>query len=78
MKINAKTTHAHQFAFDGCHKIYLIESPVDEADAKAHGYEIFPISELQDAYEGSCGLRFISNWQLTTDFVHQFEDAEFA
>jgi hypothetical protein len=78
MKINKITVIANKFAFDGCHKIYLIESPVDEADAKAHGYEIFPISQLQDAYDGSCGLRFISNWQLTTNFVHQFEDAEFA
>jgi len=78
MKINDKPTHAKKFAFDGCHKIYLIESKVDEADAKAHGYEIFPISQLQDAYEGSCSLRFISNWQLTTQFVYQFEDAAFA
>jgi hypothetical protein len=78
MKINDINITAKKFAFDGCHKIYLLESRKDETEARAIGYEILPIEQLQDAYDGSCGLRFISNWQLTTNFVHQFEDAEFA
>lgn len=77
-KINDKTTRAKKFAFDGCHKIYLLESCKDEAEALKIGYSILPISELQDAYDGSCSLRFISDWSLTTSFVSQFEDAVFA
>lgn len=77
MKINDKATTAKKFAFDGCHKIYLLESRKDEAEARAIGYGILPISELQDAYDGSCALRFISNWELTTSFVDQFDDATF-
>lgn len=78
MKINSITTDAKKFAFDGCHKIYLLESRKDETEARAIGYDILPIDQLQDAYDGSCALRFISNWELTTSFVNQFEDAEFA
>jgi hypothetical protein len=77
MKINGQTTTAKKFAFDGCHKIYLLESRKDETEARAIGYSILPISELQDEYECSCGLRFISNWKLDTSFVGQFEDATF-
>jgi hypothetical protein len=78
MKINSITTDAKKFAFDGCHKIYLLESRKDETEARAIGYDILPIDQLQDAYENSCQLRFISNWALTISFVDQFEDAEFA
>jgi hypothetical protein len=77
MKINDKAVTAKKFAFDGCHKIYLLESRKDETEARAIGYSILPVSELQDAYDGSCALRFISNWELTTSFVHQFDDATF-
>lgn len=77
MKINNATTTAKKFAFDGCHKIYLLESRKDETEARAIGYNILPIDRLQDAYEGSCSLRFISNWKLTTLFVDQFDDATF-
>jgi len=76
--INGKQTKAKKFAFDGCHKIYLIESAKDAREALEVGYDIYPIAELQSAYEDSCGLRFISNWALTVDFVAQFEDATFA
>ena len=77
MKINDTAVTAKKFAFDGCHKIYLLESRKDETEARAIGYSILPISKLQDAYDGSCALRFISNWELTTSFVDQFDDATF-
>ena len=77
MKINDEAGTAKKFAFDGCHKIYLLESRKDVTEARAIGYNILPISELQDAYDGSCALRFISNWELTTSFVDQFDDATF-
>lgn len=78
MKINNIATNAKKFAYDGCHKIYLLESRGNEAQAIAGGYDILPIGKLEYAYETSCGLRFISNWDLTTTFVNQFDTAEFA
>lgn len=77
MLINGKKTNAKSFAYDGCHKIYLCETPEDQSDAEASGYSIYPIENLWATFEDSCALRFISNWQLDKSFVSQFEDAVF-
>lgn len=83
MKINGLKVTAKKFAFDGCHKIYLIENGDEEAEARNYGYRILPIGELPQAYEDSCSLRFISNWPLGLNnddfvsYVEQFEDAHF-
>ena len=77
MKINGQEITAKAFAFDGCHKIYLCDNRKDETAAVQMGYEVFPISELPAAYDGSCGLRFISNWALDKQYAAQFEDAVF-
>jgi hypothetical protein len=76
MKINGQTTTAKEFAFDGCHKIYLIETPEDREEAKC-GYHILPISSLREAFNNSCGLQFISNWRLSKRYVDQFEEVCF-
>jgi hypothetical protein len=77
MKINNIPTTAKEFAYDGCHKIYLLESEKDKQEALKCGFEIKPISELKDTYLNSCGLVFISSWDLHTQFVKQFEKARF-
>ena len=77
MIINGKSTLANEFAYDGCHKIYLIESESDRIEAEKRGYNILPICELVETYHNSCDLRFISNWQLTKDFVKQSYHADF-
>lgn len=77
MKINGMPITASKFAFDGCHKIYLIETPEEEARLEGLGYNILPIKDLQETYEDSCSLRFISDSALTTEFARQFEDAVF-
>ena len=83
MKINGLQVTAKKFAFDGCHKIYLIENGEEEAEALSYGYRILLIQELPQAYEDSCPLRFISNWPLglsNEDFisyVEQGDDATF-
>ena len=64
---------AEKFAYDGCHKIYIVESEADEAEATSYGYEIYPIQKLKSAWSNSCSLKFISNWSLTKQFVPQFE-----
>ena len=81
MKINGKEVTAEKFAYEGCHKIYVIDTPEEEAQALKYGYNIYPIEEIREAYEGSCSLKFISNWPMNDDdfvsYVAQFEKATF-
>lgn len=66
-----------QFAFDGCHKIYLIENEDNLKNAIDGGYNTYPIEDLQEKFEHSCGLKFINTWDLET-IVPQFaENVEF-
>ena len=67
-----KTT-AKYFAYDDCHKIYLLEDTTDIEQAKQSHYKIYHISFLQDAYNTSCSLRFINNWKLTKTIIPQFK-----
>lgn len=76
MTINGETTTAKQFAYDGCHKLYLIEDDEDYQEAKL-GYDIIPIAYIRHKWNESCGLQFISNWKLTQRYVEQFEEACF-
>ncbi len=75
MKINGNMIRAEEFAFDGCHKIYICESTSESEEAMQSGYTILPIDQLESAYERSCALRFISNWRLDKTFVEQFTDS---
>jgi len=77
MKINGTTTNAKEFAYDGCHKIYLIESMNDLGEARDSGYDIHPISNLKNVFNDSCGLQFIYSWDLSNHYVKQFEDVCF-
>jgi hypothetical protein len=78
MKINGKETKAKSFAYDGCHKIYLLENEEEWEDALDNDYDVYPISKLQEKFDSSCGLRFISPWNLDKrNYVNQFEDAVF-
>ena len=78
MKINGIEVTATQFAYDGCHKIYLLETEAELKEALEYGYRIRPIEELEDTFESSCGLRFISGWTPEfMSYVGQFEPAVF-
>ena len=72
MKINGQYTNATHFAYDGCHKIYLLEDQEDAWEANCC-YHILPISSLEKTFHSSCGLQFISNWKLNNSFTEQFE-----
>lgn len=73
--INNEPTTAKEFAFDGCHKIYLIEDEEDKKEALSLEYDIFlPIEQLEETFNTSCPLRFISNWKLTKTYVAQCEE----
>lgn len=77
IKINEKEVKGNCFAFDGCHKMYIIEDKKDEEDARECGYVILDIGMLEDVYRRSCDLKFIHNWKLTTTYVAQFEQVTF-
>lgn len=71
------TITATHFAYDGCHKIYIIEDNEDKVNAIKYDYTIINIKELPKVWVDSCSLRFISNWKLTKQYVEQFNNAEF-
>lgn len=77
MKVNNKEILGDKFAFDGCHKIYIIEDNLDEKEAIDYGYDIYEVKDLKDIYENSCSLKFISNWKLNINYVKQFEEVLF-
>ena len=78
MKINGNKITAKEFAWDECHKIYLINTKEDKETYLKYDYELFPINELEEAYKNSCSLRFISNGNLEgKNIVDQFENAIF-
>lgn len=78
MKINGQTITAKQFAWDTCHKIYLINTKKDEKTFLEYEYDLFPIKELEQAYANSCSLRFISHGDVELpNVVNQFETAVF-
>ena len=77
MKINGIEVIGDKFAYDGCHKIYVCADKAQEDKAKDYGYDLYPIEELEDAYENSCDLRFIHQWDFKREYVPQFENAKF-
>lgn len=78
MKINGQKVTAQKFAYDTCHKIYLLETEAETEEAIGFGYDIYRIERLQEVWDKSCGLRFIRYWDLDkTAIVRQFENAEF-
>jgi hypothetical protein len=77
MKINNKEVKGSSFAYDNCHKIYIIEDDSDEVAAKKLGYQIYNLKYLKSSYENSCSLKFIYNWKLNIVYVNQFEEAIF-
>ena len=63
--------HRGCFAFDGCHKIYIMETIEDIMKFTAYGYDIYPIEKLKETWKNSCPLRFIDNGKLNKIYVPQ-------
>lgn len=57
---NKRVEHALGFGYDGCHKIYVAESPAEIHSLESLGYKILPMNELEKTFAESCYLRFIS------------------
>ena len=77
MKINGTVITAKEFAFDNCHKIYLVNTDLEKAKLTEYGYDFFPIEGIKEAYERSCSLRFIQDMTTFDNIVEQFEPAKF-
>lgn len=74
MKIGRYKTNAKEFFYDGCHKIYLIETQEDKEEFFTIGWQetdIYPIDTLIECYRNACPLKFISTCDLQT-IVPQF------
>ena len=73
-KLGGKEMKYKNFAYDGCHKIYVLANEAEEKEADDCGYQIHPMPEIKDTYDGSCSLKFISFWNLDKQtIVRQFE-----
>lgn len=66
-KINAIEQSDYSLAWDGCHKLYLLEDDERRTSAEETGYTIFPAEEIRELLSVSCGLVFVSNWGLDDD-----------
>ena len=78
IKINGIDITDYKFiAYDGCHKLYVIEDTEDLMNAVDLKYRIFNIQAIEDLYNKSCELKFISNWKLNKNYVRQCENANF-
>lgn len=78
LTINGKPLKAEYFAYDGCHKIYLCNTPDEVTEMSDLEYTIYHVSRLPRVWEGTCWLRFISPASLDRpDYVEQgAEDVE--
>lgn len=74
MKINGKKIKGNKFAYDGCHKIYIIEDDEDLKKALKIGYDIYDIKEIEEKYNNSCYLKFINTWKLETVVPQFYEE----
>lgn len=63
-KLDAIEASDLMVAFDGCHKVYLVEGEGEIADASQTGYDLFPAKEIRTLVNKSCGLVFVSAWHL--------------
>lgn len=68
--------HSDIFAYDGCHKIYILEDDDDLIEAQDLDYRILPIEKIENTYNLSCPLKFISTWKLES-VCPQCETPEF-
>ena len=79
MKINGieVETEVNSFAYDGCHKIYILKDYTELSEAQQEGYTIYHISDLESIYNRSCPLKFINSWDLEITYAPQCEEAIF-
>ena len=78
MYVNNIKIKGMRFAYEGCHKIYVIENDKEAKEAIDIGYNLYSIHELEDVFNKSCSLKFINSWDCEKRYVKQFEEAVFS
>lgn len=74
-KINGIEINAVVFAYDGCHKIYLLNDNESIIEAEDAGYDVYDIGNIISAFVYACPLRFINKWEGECEtIVTQWED----
>lgn len=72
LKVNGiDVSEYREFAYDGCHKIYLMPPDDEKARQKMieNGYQMVNIQMLAEEYINSCSLRFIDKYDLEPEPV---------
>ena len=64
MKINNVEIKDKYFAFDTCHKIYILSNQDEMYQAIKLGYEIKETKDIVNTYNKSCSLKFIDFWNV--------------
>jgi len=81
VKLNGKFVWScGYFAFDGCHKVYVVERRSELKEVLDVGcYRLYPIEELKETVDRiTCPLRFVSNWRCNFDYAKQFGEIEWS
>jgi hypothetical protein len=73
MKINDIEIKHTMFAYDDCHKIYLIDD-FQKKEALDKDYNIYDIKDIANVYMSSCELRFINIWESFKTIIPQFSE----
>jgi len=76
VEINDTRIWADEFAWDGCHKLYIVTDQESRDQLEGYGYDFFPINELKECWDSSCGLRFISDASLNCNYISQSHEGE--
>lgn len=86
-KVDKALASAHAIMFDGCHKIYVINSP-DYPDSRLYKTNVWltegnrgeALDTLKQWWEESCGLRFIqqidNSGESDSDYTDLIEQGE--
>ena len=76
LKINGvEVKNNGAYAFDNCHKFYILENDNDKFKALEYGYEIYPVEHLVTDLKHSCPLRFINSFNLENTYLEQGEES---
>ena len=71
--INGKVVEGDNFAYDGRHDAYVLESLEDELQALRMGLKVYPIASITKAFTDFYGLRAIQNWEHTVSYVSRYD-----
>lgn len=71
VEINDTRIWADEFAWDGCHKLYIVTDQESRDQLEGYGYDFFNIAELQECWDSSCMLKFISDASLNCNYINQ-------